>query len=87
MALWAYSRDTASANIAKAMAEIKSTKDYELLDDRQLQNMLVQVALAGDWTAVLIPIKPRQFQRAVAQQSVLTVSPRVGVARSEYRVV
>jgi hypothetical protein len=81
MALWIYSRDTASANVTKAMAVVKSTEDYELLDDRQLQNMLVQSIISGDWTAVLIPIKPRQFQRADAQQSVLTVSPRIAVGR------
>ena len=68
-------------NFAKAVAKIKSTEDYELLDDRQLQNMLVKLVITGDWTAVLIPVKPRQFQRAVAQQSVLTVSPRIGVGR------
>ena len=82
MALWVYSRNTASLNLAKAMTEVKSTKGYELLDDRQLQNRLVELIITGeDWTAVLVPVKPRQFQRAVAQQSVLTVSPRIGVAR------
>jgi hypothetical protein len=81
MALWVYSRDTVSLNLAKAVAEVKSAGDYDLLDDRQLQNMLVQSAITGDWTALLIPVRPRQFQRAVAQQSVLTVSPRIGVAR------
>jgi FRG domain len=81
MALWVYSRNTASLNLATAMAKVKSTEDYDLLDDRQLQNMLVQIAITGDWTALLIPIRPRQFQRAVAQQSVLTVSPGIAVAR------
>jgi hypothetical protein len=81
MALWVYSRDTVSLNLSKVMAEIRSTKDYELLDIRELQNMVLQYAIAGDWTGLLIPVKPRQFQRAVAQQSVLTVSPRIGVAR------
>lgn len=81
MALWAYSRNVASSNYAEAVAKIKSTERYELLDDRELQNMLVEFILAGKWTALLIPTKPRQFQRAVAQQSVLTVSPRIGVAR------
>lgn len=81
MALWVYSRETASLNMAKIMAQVKSSEDYESLDDRQLQNMLVKFAIAGDWTAVLIPISPRQFQRALAQQSVLTASARIGVAR------
>ena len=81
MALWVYSQNAASVNTAEAMAKVKLSDDYESLDDRRLQNMLVQFAITGDWTAVLIPIKPRQFQRAVAQQSVLTVSPRIGVAR------
>jgi hypothetical protein len=52
-----------------------------LLDERQLQNMLIQFIITGSWTAVLVPIAPRQFQRAVAQQSVLTVGPRVAVGR------
>jgi len=82
MALWIYSRETASANFREAVANIKSTEDYELLDDRQLQNMLAQSVITGDWTGALIPIKPRQFQRSVAQQSVLTVSPRIAVGRS-----
>ena len=81
MALWIYSRNTASLNLAKAMEEVRSTTGYELPDDRQLQNQLIELVITGDWTAVLVPIKPRQFQRAVAQQSVLTVSPRIGVAR------
>ena len=81
MALWIYSRKTASVNLAKITKEIKASRDYDLLDDRQLQNMLVQLATAGDWTAVLIPVRPREFQRAVAQQSVLTVTSRIGVAR------
>jgi hypothetical protein len=81
MALWIYPQNTVSENTAKAMATIKLTDGYESLDDRQIQNMLVQALITGDWTPVLIPIKPRQFQRAVAQQSVLTVSPRIGVGR------
>jgi len=81
MALWVYSRNTASLNLVKARAKIESIEDYELLDGRQLQNMLVQFAITGDWTPVLIPIRPRQFQRAVAQQSVLTVSQSISVAR------
>lgn len=81
MALWVYSRNIVAVNLAKAMAEVKSTKDYELLDERELQNMLVQFLITGDWTGTLVPMRPRQFQRAVAQQSILTVSPRIGVAR------
>jgi hypothetical protein len=81
MALWVYPQNTSSENTAKAMAMVKLTDGYESLDDRQLQNMLVQALISGDWTPILIPIKPRQFQRAVAQQSVLTVSPRIGVGR------
>ena len=81
MALWVYSRNTATLNLAKAVAKVKSIEDYELLDGRQLQNMLVQFATTGDWTPVLLPIRPRQFQRAIAQQSVLTVSQSIGVGR------
>jgi hypothetical protein len=81
MALWIYSRKTASANFAEAVANIKLTEGYELLDDRQIQNILIQSVITGDWTGALIPIKPRQFQRSGAQQSVLTVSPRIAVGR------
>lgn len=81
MALWVYSRNTASRNLAMDIAKVKSIEDHELLDGRRLQNMLVQFAITGDWTPVLLPIRPRQFQRAVAQQSVLTVSQSIGVAR------
>jgi FRG domain len=81
MALWIYSRDTVSRNLATVIADIKSDEDYDLLDERELQNKLIQTVIAGDRTALLVPVKPRQFQRAIAQQSVLTVSPNIGVAR------
>lgn len=42
--------------------------------------MLVKFAIE-DGNPALMPVRPRQFPRAVAQQSVLTVSPSIGVAR------
>jgi hypothetical protein len=81
MALWVYSRNTASVNLAKAVAEVKAADGYELLDGRQLQNKLAESVITADWIPALVPIMPRNFQRAVAQQSVLTISPKIGVAR------
>lgn len=79
MALWVYDRRTARANLGKLMAQLKQTKDYEQLDDRQLQNQLVKLALE-DGTDLLIPVTPRQFPRAIAQQSVFTVSANIAAA-------
>ena len=80
MALWIYDRRTAKLNHAEAEARLRRSEDYEMLDNRQLQNRFVEFAL-GDNNPALIPVGPRQFPRAVAQQSVLTVSPTIGVAR------
>jgi hypothetical protein len=80
MALWVYDRQTARLNLRGAIAKLKTADDYQELDDRQLQNRLVKYALQ-EGTGVLIPVRPRQFPRAVAQQSILTVSPQIGVAR------
>jgi hypothetical protein len=80
MALWIYDRRTAKMNHLEARTMLRNSEDYVLLDDRQLQNRLVMLALE-DKNPALIPITPRQFSRAVAQQSVLTVSPTIGVAR------
>jgi hypothetical protein len=81
MALWVYPRKTWSESVAKIVAEIKSGEDFEFLDGRQLQNKLLESAITEDWAPALIPVWPRSFQRAVAQQSVLTISPNIGVAR------
>ena len=76
MALWVYDRRTARVNLQALMTQLKNTPHYEQLDDRQLQNRLVRLALDAA-TNLLIPVTPRQFPRAVAQQSVLTVSANV----------
>lgn len=80
MAMWVYDRVTAVVNLGEVIARLKDSEDYQELDDRQLQNKLVKFALEGG-KRILIPVRPRLFARAVAQQSVLTVSPDVGVAR------
>lgn len=80
LALWIYDRRTAEVNHLEAERKLRRTENYDLLDDRQIQNRLVAFALE-DNNPALIPVTPRQFPRAVAQQSVLTVSPTIGVAR------
>jgi hypothetical protein len=80
MALWIYDRRTADINHLDALMTFGRSADRGLLDDRQLQNRFVTLALE-DKSPALIPVTPRQFSRAVAQQSVLTVSPTIGVAR------
>ena len=79
MALWVYDRRTARVNLHELMAKLKKTQHYEQLDDRQLQNRLVNMALDAT-TNLLVPVTPRQFPRSVSQQSVLTVSANVSAA-------
>jgi hypothetical protein len=80
MALWIYDRTNAMANLQQEISRLRACEDYELLDDRQVQNRLVGFVIeAGRGT--LVPVRPRQFARAVAQQSILTVSPDIGVGR------
>lgn len=76
MALWIYDCRIAARNHSGAMAKLKGIDDYDRLDDRQLLNQFVQFAI-DDGNPALIPVQPRQFSRAVAQQSVLTVSPAI----------
>lgn len=80
MALWIYDRRNGTLNHGEALARLRRTEDYELLNDRQVQNMPAKFAIE-DGNPALIPVRPRQFPRAVAQQSVLSVSPGIGVAR------
>jgi hypothetical protein len=80
LALWVYDRDTARVNHLQTEASLRSSEDYELLDLRQRQNRFVRLALE-DGNPALVPVTPRQFPRAVVQQSVLTVSPSIGVGR------
>ena len=67
-------------NLQQQRARLRACEDYELLDDRQVQNRLVKFVIE-DRRDILVPVRPRQFARAVAQQSILTVSPDIGVGR------
>jgi len=80
MALRVYDRANASVNLRQEIARLRACEDYELLDDRQVQNRLVKFVIEAR-RGVLVPVRPRQFARAVAQQSILTVSPDIGVGR------
>ena len=80
MALWICDRGNLELNQARARSKLKSEQDYDRLDERQRLNRFVRIA-AADGNPVLVPFEPRLFPRAVAQQSVLTVSPSIDVAR------
>ena len=80
MALWIYDQRNADVNHRESSARLRRADDYEILDDRQRQNRLVQLVVE-DGNPALLPITPRQYPRSVVQQSVLTVSPSVGVGR------
>lgn len=80
MALWVYDRDTAAVNWVNQVQQLKNAVDYDQLDERRVQNRLLQLVLERGF-GVLVPVRPRQFPRTVAQQSVLTISPSIGVAR------
>jgi hypothetical protein len=80
MAMWIYDLSVAARGHAEAKSQLEDTDDYERLDDRQLQNRFVQFAIE-DGNPTLIPVQPRQFSRAVAQQSVLTASPSISAGR------
>jgi hypothetical protein len=80
MALWIYDHANASVNLQQEIARVRACEDYELLDDRQVQNRLVTFVMEAR-KGILVPARPRQFARAVAQQSILTVSPDIGVGR------
>jgi hypothetical protein len=80
MAVWIYDRSNAALNHAAAESRLEGTGDNERLSDRQLLNQYVQCAI-DDGNPALIPVQPRQFSRAVAQQSVLTVSPSISTGR------
>lgn len=80
MALWMYDRANVKLNLQPELKQLRACEDYEQLDDRQLQNRLVKLVIAGR-KPTLVPVRPRQFPRAVAQQSILTVTPDISVAR------
>lgn len=80
MALWMYDRANVKLNLQPELTQIRAREDYEQLDDRQLQNRLVELVIAAR-KPTLVPVRPRQFARAVAQKSVLTVTPDISFAR------
>jgi hypothetical protein len=79
MALWVYDRDTARQNLQDPLEELKGIEGYDELDYRRLQNRLFKTALSSG-SDLLIPVMPRPFPRAVAQQSILTASPNIASA-------
>jgi hypothetical protein len=79
MALWVYDRQIPRQNLRGLTATIRETADSDQLDERRLQNHVVELALESG-TNILVPVAPRPFPRAVAQQSILTVSPNIAVA-------
>jgi len=83
MALWIYDRRTGTVNHAGAQSKLESMEGYERLDDRQLVNQFIRFAI-DDGGPALIPVRPRQFSRTVAQQSLLTVSPNISTGRSAH---
>jgi hypothetical protein len=83
MALWVYNRSIADLVVKEASDHLKGFEDYLEIDDRQYQNRLVKFGLEKRKMA-LIPVRPRQFSRAVAQQSVLTVSSAIGIGQPAY---
>jgi hypothetical protein len=84
MALWIYDRRTAAQNHVGAEKRAKEISGDLRLDDRRLLNQYIQFAIE-DNNPALIAALPRQFPRAVAQQSVLTVSPSIAIAGSTHR--
>lgn len=80
MALWVYDIGHGYLNHRKAISKVRSADDFEIIDDRRRQNQFVQLVLK-DGNPMLFPVTPRQFPRSVAQQSILTVSPNIGVNR------
>jgi hypothetical protein len=86
MALWIYDRANAVVSLQPQLARLRACDAYELLDDREAQNRLVKFVME-DRRPVLVPVRPRQFARAVAQQSILTVSPDIGTGRSASQLV
>jgi hypothetical protein len=78
MALLIYDIRNAAVNHAGAQSMLDELENDEQLNDRKLLNQFVRFAI-DDGNPALIPVAPRQFSRAVAQQSMLTVSPSISV--------
>jgi len=86
MAIWTYDRSMADLFLNEAWEYLKSFEDHLEIDDRQYQNRLVKFALENN-KMVLIPVRPRQFPRAVAQQSALTVTSAIGAGQPAHLMV
>jgi hypothetical protein len=80
MAIWIYDRRIGTTNNAVTESRLQDADNGKWLSERQLLNQYVQCAI-DEGNHALVPILPRQFPRAIAQQSVLTVSPSIGVGR------
>ena len=82
MALWIYDRRSGLINHGQAQIDADEAEDIDFLasDDRRAVNRFIRLAIS-DGNPALIPVQPRPFPRAVAQQSVLTVSPSISVGR------
>jgi hypothetical protein len=82
MALWIYDRRSGLINHGQAQIDADEAEDIDFLasDDRRAVNRFIRLAIS-DGNPALIPVQPRPFPRAVAQQSILTVSPSISVGR------
>jgi hypothetical protein len=82
MALWIYDRRSGLVNHGQAQIDADEAEDIDFLasDDRRAVNRFIRFAIS-DGNPALIPVQPRPFPRAVAQQSILTVSPSISVGR------
>ena len=63
--------------------KIRAMEDYDQLDERRIVNRFVDFA-TEDGNPALIPVRPRSFSRAVAQQSFATVTPSISTGRPAY---
>ena len=81
MAIWLYDRRPIfQLFFSEAWEYLQAFGDHLTIDDRQYQNRVVKFAVDSQKMA-LVPVRPRQFSRAVAQQSALTVSGTIGAGQ------
>ena len=83
MALWVFDCRIGTRNHTEAVAKLNASEGHDQLDGRRALNLYVKLALE-DGNPALIPMQPRQFPRAVAQQSMLTVSPSISTSLSSH---
>lgn len=83
MALWVYDLGNAAINHAESERTLRAMSDFDSFGERELVNRFVELAM-NDGNPALIPVRPRPFSRAVAQQSVLTVSPSIDTGRTAH---